>query len=80
MEDNPNGTITNSDLELAGGLLHLEALTQAFNITNLLSYQKGISSAPRSGSKKVVPLQTSLLLTSCGSSEFNNVPPLHPTV
>ena len=23
---NPNGTITNSDLELAGGLLHLEAL------------------------------------------------------
>ena len=24
--DNPNGTISNSDLELAGGLLHLEAL------------------------------------------------------
>ncbi|KAL7475517.1 LOW QUALITY PROTEIN: hypothetical protein ACHAW6_001427, partial [Cyclotella cf. meneghiniana] len=33
MEDNPNGTIINSDLELAGGLLHLEALTQAFDIT-----------------------------------------------
>ena len=26
--DNPNGTITNSDLELAGGLLHLQALIQ----------------------------------------------------
>ena len=26
--DNPNGTITNSDLELAGGLLHLQALVQ----------------------------------------------------
>ncbi|KAL7479655.1 hypothetical protein ACHAW6_005380 [Cyclotella cf. meneghiniana] len=32
-EDNPNGTITNSDLELAGGMLHLEALTQRFDIT-----------------------------------------------
>ena len=29
---NPNGTITNSDLELAGGLLHLEALAQTFDI------------------------------------------------
>ena len=29
---NPGGTITNSDLELAGGLLHLEALAQAFDI------------------------------------------------
>ena len=27
-EDNPNGTITNSDLELAGDLLHLQALVQ----------------------------------------------------
>jgi hypothetical protein len=31
-EHNPNGTITNSDLELAGGLLHLEALAQHFDI------------------------------------------------
>ena len=30
--DNPNGTISNSDLELAGGLLHLEALAQCFDI------------------------------------------------
>jgi hypothetical protein len=30
--DNPTGTITNSDLELAGGLLHLEAAAQAFDI------------------------------------------------
>ena len=28
-EDNPTGTISNSDLELAGGLLHLQALVQA---------------------------------------------------
>lgn len=29
---NPGGSITNSDLELAGGLLHLEALAQTFDI------------------------------------------------
>ena len=29
---NPHGTITNSDLELAGGLLHLEILAQHFDI------------------------------------------------
>ena len=29
--DNPDGTISNSDLELAGGLLHLEALAQCFD-------------------------------------------------
>ena len=31
-ESNPSGTITNSDLELAGGLLHLDALAQHFDI------------------------------------------------
>jgi hypothetical protein len=31
-EHNPTGTITISDLELAGGLLHLDALAQAFDI------------------------------------------------
>ena len=41
MEDNPNGTITNSDLELAGGLLHLEALTQAFDITKRTVLSEG---------------------------------------
>ena len=30
--ENPEGTISNSDLELAGGLLHLEALAQCFDI------------------------------------------------
>lgn len=30
--DNPGGTISNSDLELAGGLIHLEALAQTFDI------------------------------------------------
>ena len=29
---NPSGTITNSDLELAGGLLHLEAICQHYNV------------------------------------------------
>ena len=28
--ENPTGTISNSDLELAGGLLHLEAVAQCF--------------------------------------------------
>jgi hypothetical protein len=31
MADNPHGSITNSDLELAGGLLHLDALSQCFD-------------------------------------------------
>lgn len=30
--DNPQGTITNSDLELAGGFLHLEAAVQNFDV------------------------------------------------
>ncbi len=30
--DNPHGSITNSNLELAGGLLHLDATIQCFNI------------------------------------------------
>ena len=31
-KDNPNKTITNSDLELAGGLLNLQAIFQAFDV------------------------------------------------
>ncbi|KAL3822497.1 hypothetical protein ACHAXA_002515 [Cyclostephanos tholiformis] len=31
-DTNPSGCITNSDLELAGGLLHLDALVQSFDI------------------------------------------------
>jgi hypothetical protein len=31
-DSNPRGSITNSDLELAGGLLHLNALSNCFNI------------------------------------------------
>ena len=31
-DDNPHGTITNSDLELAGGLLHLEAIAQHYDV------------------------------------------------
>ena len=40
---------------------------------NVLSHQKRITSAPHSGSKKVVPLERSLLLLSCCSSEVTNV-------
>ena len=31
-EANPTGTVTNSDLELAGGLIHLDVLAQTFDI------------------------------------------------
>ncbi len=41
MADNPHGSITNSDLELAGGLLHLDALSQCFNIWELTVLSKG---------------------------------------
>lgn len=37
---NPTGTISNSDLELAGGLLHLEALSQAFDVRERTSLRK----------------------------------------
>jgi hypothetical protein len=38
---NRSGTITNSDLELAGGLLHLEALCQSFDIRERTILSKG---------------------------------------
>jgi hypothetical protein len=34
-DSNPSGSITNSDLELAGGLLHLDALAQSFDIPSV---------------------------------------------
>jgi hypothetical protein len=40
-ETNPGGTITNSDLELAGGLLHLDALTNCFDIRERTILSKG---------------------------------------
>ena len=40
-EKNPNGTLTNSDLELAGGLLHLDALVQAFDVRERTALSKG---------------------------------------
>ena len=38
---NPYGTITNSDLELAGGLLHLDAITQCFDVRERTVLSKG---------------------------------------
>ena len=32
MESNPSGTITNSNLELTGGLLHLDAIAQYYDV------------------------------------------------
>ena len=40
-DKNPNGTITNSDLELAGGLLHLDALAQTFDVRERTVLAKG---------------------------------------
>ena len=40
-DTNPRGTITNSDLELAGGLLHLDALTHCFDIRERTVVSKG---------------------------------------
>ena len=40
-DENPNGTISNSDLELAGGLIHLEALAQTFDIRLRTILSKG---------------------------------------
>lgn len=40
-DDNPSGTITNSDLELAGGLLHLDCLAQTFDIRERTCVSKG---------------------------------------
>jgi len=37
---NPTGTVTNSNLELAGGLIHLEALLQTFNVRERIFLSK----------------------------------------
>ena len=39
--DNPDGAITNSDLELAGGIFHLEALAQTFDTRERTVVSKG---------------------------------------
>jgi hypothetical protein len=41
MAENPHGSITNSDLELAGGLLHLDTLSQCFFIWERTVLSKG---------------------------------------
>ena len=40
-DENPDGTITNSDLELAGGLIHLEAIAQSFDVRERTVVSKG---------------------------------------
>ena len=40
---NPGRTITNSNLELTGGLIHLEAISQTFNVRKCTVLSKGNS-------------------------------------
>ena len=40
-DKNPDGTITNSDLGLAGGLLRLEAIVQTFDVHKRTVFSKG---------------------------------------
>ncbi len=40
-DTNPSGSITNSDLKLAGGLLHLDALANCFDIRERTVISKG---------------------------------------
>ncbi|KAL7535854.1 LOW QUALITY PROTEIN: hypothetical protein ACHAXR_006781 [Thalassiosira sp. AJA248-18] len=48
--DNPHGSITNSDLELAGGLLHLRSMYVDARSSVMVT-----TSAPPSGNKKAAP-------------------------
>ena len=52
--ENPDGTISNSDLELAGGLLHLEALSQTFDIRERTVLSKQTTLTLCFGSERVV--------------------------
>lgn len=40
-DKNPKGTTTNSNLELVGGLIHLEAIAQTFNVQERTVLSKG---------------------------------------
>ena len=40
-DKNPSGTISNSDLELAGGLLHLDVISQCFDVRERTILSKG---------------------------------------
>jgi len=40
-EQNPNGIISNSDLELAGGLLHLDVISHCFDVRERTILSKG---------------------------------------
>ena len=57
-DKNPGGTITNSDLELAGGFIHLDAIAQMFDMCGRTVLSKGITSTPCSGSARATPPMT----------------------
>ena len=64
--ENPGGSITNSDLELVGGLLHLDAIAQHYNVHErmLLSKTDNIASLfwKRKGSSTTDKVLSHLLL------------------
>ncbi len=65
MADNPHGSITNSDLELAGGLLRLDALSQCFNIREQTVLCKGDNLSTTFGERR-------------GSTSTNSPPRVSP--
>ena len=64
---NPSGTISDSDLELAGGLLHLEALPQTFNIRErtVLSKTDNLNTLFCSGRAALLPKRSLLICSVC---------------
>ena len=66
--ENPSGTVTNSDLELAGGLIHLEAIIQTFHVRECTFLSKTDKLATlfwqRKGSAKAALPLTNFLPTS----------------
>jgi len=66
-EDNPTSTISNSDLELAGGVLYLEAIAQNFDVWEHTNLSKTDNLATlywqRKGSATTEKSPTSLFVT-----------------
>eukprot|EP00984_Skeletonema_dohrnii_P027723 scaffold17355_cov90-Skeletonema_dohrnii-CCMP3373.AAC.1 len=70
--DNPDGT-TNSDLELAGGLLQLEAIAQTFDVRERTVLSKGDNLNTTFWERKV-------LLPPPPLRHSSTIPPLRPSL
>ena len=62
---NPQGTISNSDLEMAGGLLHLDCAAQTFDIRERTILSRGITSILPSRRGRGTPPPTPCQPTCC---------------